>query len=233
MGTSHTYESKHPSITSKLISRLRTLASSCVLAIACSACATAPLQSGSSEEPCSHLGAAVIGTAIGAAAGATLGGARGALAGGAIGGVTGALACEIYISYQSQQVRSPQQTNASYVQAYNANLPALEVLSYETRITPGKRVEPGRRMGVNSVIEVAGTNNAQLAEEIALFDGNNQFVGAHRKNVNSLAGHTGKYSSKFTLSLPENMPQGKYRLDTTLYVNNEIHSQNSQDVWVR
>ena len=108
----------------------------------------------------------------------------------------------------------------------------MEVLSYETLITPGKRVRSGGKIGVNSVVEVAGIGEARLSEEMAIYDSNNMLVRSFLEDVNSFGNSLGKFVSKFAVTLPNEMPEGKYRIDTILYVDGEVFSKNSREIWV-
>lgn len=211
---------------------MRTIACGCALFVACSACTGGSAENGSADADCSHWKTALVGTAVGGGIGAAVGGTRGAAFGGLTGAAAGAIACEIYIRYHSEQVQSDQQTNAKYVQEHSTTLPNMEVLSYETLITPGKRVRSGGKIGVNSVVEVAGIGEARLSEEMAIYDSNNMLVRSFLEDVNSFGNSLGKFVSKFAVTLPNEMPEGKYRIDTILYVDGEVFSKNSREIWV-
>lgn len=177
---------------------------------------------GQAQDPC-NVGAAA---ALGATAGGVLGAlqnnrnrtsknvARGVLVGGAV----AALGCIAVNSY-TRQTKSAAQVEKEYVQA-RGRLPAEpQVLSYQPRLA-NSVVQRGQPIHVKSVVElVPGANRpiTQVREELVVFnqDGEPFKTGSKPLVINS----GGRFENTFELTLPKAASQGRYALQTNLYVN--------------
>lgn len=157
---------------------------------------------------------------LGAVVGTLLGGGTNSLRGAALGAGLGALAC-VAINYQSQQVKSAQQTQTDYKLANKGRLPEMATLvKYETGFTP-PTVRPGQKAQTNSYIEVVpGTKDANplIEEEMTLYKPDGTVLTTARKAV-SATSNAGGFRNSFTIPMPDGVPQGVYPVKTSLYVN--------------
>lgn len=159
---------------------------------------------------------------IGAVVGGLLGGGTNTLRGAALGAGLGAMAC-VAINYQSEQVKSAQQTQTDYKNANKGRLPEMATLvRYETGFTPAS-IRPGQKAQTNSYIEVVpGTKDANpvIEEEMTLYKPDGTVLKTARKAV-SATSNAGGFRNSFTLPMPDGVPQGVYPVKTSLYVNNK------------
>lgn len=166
----------------------------------------------------SECNAAVIGL-VGAVAGALLAKGNDRVRGAALGGGLGALACAAW-NYYVAQTKTADQSAADYKRANAGRLPAqATVAAFDTRMDPNGTIRPGSNMTVTSNIEVVpGTSQANpvIEEELVLTKPDKTTTTA-RKRANP-NGDAGAFQTKFSMTMPEGVPQGAYPVKTTLYV---------------
>ena len=170
-----------------------------------------------------------IAAAVGAVAGALIGGGNDTVKGALIGGAVGALACVAY-NYHVRQVKSAQQVQEDYRAAHQGKLPQDTVVDrYETRFSPAV-IKPGEKTELVSYVQIVQGQDSPtpLVEEAAtLYAPNGKALKTLRKQVNQDAA-SGAFQSTFALALPSGVPQGRYRMDTVLYLNGkEVAKRNT------
>lgn len=166
----------------------------------------------------SECNTAVIGL-VGAVAGGLLAGGKNRVRGAALGGGLAALACAAW-NYQVAQTKTADQSTADYKRANAGRLPAQAVVAaFDTRMDPNGTIRPGSAMTVTSNIEVVpGTSqvNPVIEEELVLTKPDKSTsIARKRANPN---GDAGAFQTKFSMTMPEGVPQGAYPVRTTLYV---------------
>lgn len=170
-----------------------------------------------------------IAAAVGAVAGALIGGGNDTVKGALVGGAVGALACVAY-NYHVRQVKSAQQVQEDYRAAHQGKLPQDTVVDrYETRFSPAV-IKPGEKTELVSYVQIVQGQDSRtpLVEEAAtLYAPNGKALKTLRKQVNQDAA-SGAFQSTFALALPSGVPQGRYRMDTVLYLNGkEVAKRNT------
>ena len=182
-------------------------------------CATPGGGPGNADSGCDPRAAALVGGVIGA----LLGGGSNRLKGAAIGAGLASLAC-VALNYNSRQTKTAAQVQQDYMASNRGQLPTRSAVTrYETNLDSGGVVRPGNRMVVNSEIEVVqGTadNNPVIEEELRLSRPDGRELKRIRKKANANEG-AGGFSTTFSLSMPEGVPQGQYPIQTVLYLNGQ------------
>jgi len=176
-----------------------------------------------------------------AAAGAIIGGllanGNNRVRGAALGAGIASLAC-VGWNYHVRQTKSAAQVQEEYKAANGGELPAQDkVVRFDTQIEPTSSVSPGGKVNVVSNIEVAqGTSDKNLVVEeelIMLLPDHSEVKSRKRANENQ---GPGAFSTTYTLTMPQGVPQGIYPLHTALYVNGNKVSENNlqmQVVWMQ
>lgn len=161
---------------------------------------------------------------LAAGAGALIGGllAQGSnrVRGAALGAGLAALAC-VGWNYNAKQTKSAEQVQKEYKSANREQLPTQsKVTRYDTRFESGAKVAPGGKMTVASNIEVVqGTADQKpvIEEELTLVRPDGSEVKS-RKKANENQG-AGAFSTTYSMTIPEGVPQGEYPVRTALYLN--------------
>lgn len=166
---------------------------------------------------------------LGATAGALVDGERGAY----VGTAAGIAACFV-INAQSRRTRSAQEVEADY-RARHAELPVQpEVVRYDTRLS-APNVRRGEPLKIVSDIEAVDGRNApvqQVKEQIRIYEpGKSQPFKTGEKVASTTSG-SGGYENTFTITFPASMPQGRYAIETDLYVNGERAERGTQQIQV-
>jgi uncharacterized protein YcfJ len=184
-----------------------------------------------SNDPCSNaVGAAVAGALVGALLGAAAGNSRRAGTGAVVGGLVGALAC-MAINSQSRQTKSAAVVEQEYANARGALPPQPQLVSYQTRVDPDGAVRPNSDVRVNSSVEVvrgAGVPIQEVKEEIVLYDTNNKEFKRGTKQLSQGSG--GSYETSWQFKLPDGVTQGRYRVETLMYVNGQLMAKRDNAV---
>lgn len=128
------------------------------------------------------------------------------------------------IGYTSTRTRTNKEVTEEY-EKKTGQLPAnTTVASYRSEVLPGAAVSPGTRVRIKSYIEVVqGRNNrsAELEERLTIWDNEDNTVAL--KSMTKDAGEQGGgYTSEFTFTLPEGLPQGVYPVSSDLMLNGEL-----------
>lgn len=215
--------------------RNRAVVALSVLSLAIYGCASTGNTSGDGTADAGGSGGCNAGVAavIGGVAGALLGGKEHAGRGAAIGAGVAALACVAY-NYQVKQVKTAQQVQQDYKTANKGKLPAMTVVDrYETKFAPAV-IKPGEKAVLTSYVQVVqGANNAaaKVEEEATLYGPDGKALKNARKPVNQDAS-SGAFQTTFSLPMPSGVPQGVYRMDTTLYLDGKETAKRSAQLQV-
>ncbi|WP_233809234.1 hypothetical protein [Paraburkholderia sp. HP33-1] len=158
------------------------------------------------------------------AAGALIGAAAGNGKGAAIGAGAGAAAC-VAIHFAMRKTRDAPQVEADYLRAHGGQLPAQPIIYRADLSTqPSQVVEHGSRFLVVSNIEAVRGQSTQindLSAELRLYGyGKTEPLIVHRQDVSRDTG-SGAYEAQFNVELPNGMPQGRYRVETVYFVNQQ------------
>lgn len=180
----------------------------------------------------SECNAALIGV-VGAIAGALLSNGNNRVRGAALGGGLGALVCAAW-NYHAAQIKTADQSVADYKRANAGRVPEQAVVtSFNTRMAPNGTIRPGGNMTVTSNIEVVpGTTQTKpvIEEELVLTKPDKTTTTA-RKRANP-NGEGGAFETKFSMTMPEGIPQGTYPVKTTLYVDGRASRVNDLNLQV-
>ena len=131
---------------------------------------------------------------------------------------------DLFISFNTKEVSSDKEVNDDYLKN-NKKLPKEPTVTfYKTNIDPGKVVPVGKPTIINSQLTViAGRSSSKvdIKEKIVFFDNddNTKEVRSLIKKVNKKTKKAGGFENSFTFTLPVGMPQGVYKIKTSLIVN--------------
>lgn len=184
---------------------------------------------GNAERACNP----VVAGGIGAALGALIGGKGDRVAGAAVGAAVGALAC-VAFNHHSEQVKTAKQVDEDYRRAHGGKLPDKPtVVRYTSTFDPAS-IKAGSEAKLTSYIEVTGGRDAAaplVEEEIALYKPDGGLVRKARKPVAEQAA-AGAFKNTFTIPMPEGVPQGDYKVTTSLYVDGVVVDSNDSKLQV-
>lgn len=221
------------------MTKSKTIQRVCVCAVTVAylaGCAAPGDKGGASSEGCNTAMSAAVGGGIALLLNAAVGDSRNNAQAAALGAAAGAGLC-LYV--KSQQVKTAAQADADYRQRNGALPPEPRIVSYSTA-SASPTVRRGDKFEVNSNFELVNgsrTKVTDVKEELTLIgpDGKTMQSGSKPVAVKSDDVKTaGAYNNKFTLTIPKNIPEGKYSVQTKLFVNGNELARNSnatQMVW--
>ncbi len=208
--------------------RSRAVASSVAVALLLTACAAPQRGGGSStatSDPCDTTRSAAAGALAGALIGALTGNSRSAAIGAVAGGLIGGLAC-VAINSQSRQTKSAAVVEQDYTRSRGA-LPAQpQLVSYQTRVDPTGTIRPNTDVRVKTNVEIVRGYSVpvrEVKEEIVLYDTQNKEFKRAAKVLNEGSG--GSYETDWQFKLPSGVTQGRYTVQTLMYVNGQVVAQ--------
>jgi len=191
-------------------------------------------QQGAVDDPCNVGQSAVAGAALGALLGViTDGSPDAAVRGAAIGAGAGAIACYV-MRLNSRQTKTAAQAQKDFLRT-NARLPSQpKVVMYSPQLSSAV-TQRGKPFYVTSTLELIDGSAAkvnEVREELVIFSPDGTPFRAGGKPFTATS--AGRFENSFELTLPQSAPQGKYRLQTKVYVNgNQMASRDlgTQVVW--
>lgn len=143
------------------------------------------------------------------------------------------LIVNMIIEYSTEQTKTEEQVSKEFEEE-NGALPATTtVSSYQTSILPGASVRPGTQVSVKSVIAVVPGQDratAKIEETLTIYDSEDSSQALKSMTKPAAENSGGEFSSQFTFTLPEGMPQGIYPIRSTLALNGEIAGDNQQQL---
>lgn len=188
-----------------------------------------PLASRRDEGGCNPVAAGVIGAVLGAMAGKGKGHAVGAAAGAGI----GAAACVAY-NYHVRQLRSAPSVEQEHRTRFG-DLPAQNTVdSYRSELNPSSTVLAGRPSTMRSnivVLQGQQDRSPRLAEEIVIYGPDGRVLKRARKDASQVAG-TGEYQTDFDINLPKGVVGGRWKVRSTLYMDERAVGTNDVDMLV-
>jgi hypothetical protein len=136
-------------------------------------------------------------------------------------GLVGWLIC-VGWEYNTKQTKAAAEVENDYKVQNQGRLPTrTTVLTYETILGESGRVSPGQKLVVSSTIEIVqGTAERQVVveEELRLSRPDGGDLRTARKAANEIKGG-GQYKTTFIVTMPEGVEQGRYPVQTTLFIN--------------
>lgn len=182
------------------------------------------------DNECSASTAAIIGGILGA----LLTDGKNRVRGAALGAGLASLACVAW-NYNSKQTKTAAQVEQEYKVANAGQLPVRSTVTrYESSLESGGTIARGKEMLVASNIEIVqGTADKSpvIEEEFQLSGTDGKEIKRTRKKANDNQG-AGGYSTRFSIKMPEGVPQGEYPVQTVLYVNGERVAEKNLKVQV-
>jgi hypothetical protein len=142
---------------------------------------------------------------------------------------------DMVVEYQTQKVSDESKVIAEYKEKYKTLPPKPIASVYTTQTLPGKVVEPGKKVKIQSDIEVvpgAQKQEALIEERITIFDNedNSKELKNLTKPVNAQTKRAGRYKNEFAFQLPEGLPQGVYPIKTALMIDGVEAKTASNDI---
>lgn len=144
---------------------------------------------------------------------------------------------DLVIDFQTKQISSDKEVNDEYIKK-NKSLPKEPTVTfYKTSIDPGKVVAVGKPTVINSQLTVvAGRNSSKMdiEEKIVFFDNDDSTkeINSLVKKVNTKNKVAGTFENSFTFTLPVGMPQGVYKIKTSIVVDGVESSPQDNEMQV-
>lgn len=136
-----------------------------------------------------------------------------------------AFGCYVFNSYQTNQTRSAREVSDEYVKAKGALPDAPMVKTYTTTLTPQTAVRKGGKLTMASDIEVIPGRNSsavRIDEELVIRDSvGDIWAGPRKKQANERSNAAGRYTTLFDLPIRNDMQQGRYTYEKTLYLDGQ------------
>ncbi|KGJ94793.1 hypothetical protein [Colwellia psychrerythraea] len=130
---------------------------------------------------------------------------------------------DLFIDFKTEEVNSEKEVKEAYLKS-NKSLPKKPTVTfYKTNVDPGKIVPVGKPTTINSQLTVVAgskSSNVDIEEKIVFFDNDDDTkeVRSLVKKVNEKTKQAGAFENSFTFTLPVGMPQGVYKIKTSLIV---------------
>ncbi len=142
---------------------------------------------------------------------------------------------DMVVEYQTQKVSDESKVIAEYKEKYKTLPPKPVASMYTTQTLPGKVVEPGKKVKIQSEIEVvpgSQQKEALIEERISIFDNedNTKELKNMTKQVNAQTKRGGRYKNEFSFQLPEGLPQGVYPIKTDLLIDGQAAKSANNDI---
>lgn len=133
---------------------------------------------------------------------------------------------DMIVEHRAKKVADEEGVVSSYKNQHQS-LPEKAVASvYNTNALPGSVVQPGKKVLIQSDIEVVpgrAQPRTRIQERLAIYDNedHSKELKSLTKDVNEGTQRAGRFTNEFTFTLPEGLPQGVYPIKTTLILNGE------------
>lgn len=140
--------------------------------------------------------------------------------GAAIGALGGMAAC-FAINARSVQTQTKEQVDTQYKEQRSA---APRVVSYQTNIRPAETVARGKPFQiVSDIVALDGRSQpvSQISETVRLYSPEGGAPFKEATKVANPSGGGGGYQNTFTITMPDGVPSGAYRIETSLMLNNQ------------
>jgi hypothetical protein len=142
---------------------------------------------------------------------------------------------DMVVEYNTQKVSDESKVIAEYKEKYKTLPPKPVASLYTTQTLPGKVVEPGKKVKIQSEIEVvpgSQQKEALIEERISIFDNedHSKELKNMTKQVNAQTKRGGRYKNEFSFQLPEGLPQGVYPIKTALLIDGQSAKTADNDI---
>ncbi len=133
---------------------------------------------------------------------------------------------DMIVEHRAKKVADEEGVVSSYKNQHQS-LPEKAVASvYNTNALPGSVVQPGKKVLIQSDIEVVpgrAQPRTRIQERLAIYDNedHSKELKSLTKDVNEGTQRAGRFTNEFTFTLPEGIPQGVYPIKPTLILNGE------------
>lgn len=149
--------------------------------------------------------------------------------------VAAKIIADMVVEYQTQKVSDENKVIAEYKEKYKTLPPKPVASVYTTQTLPGKVVEPGKKVKIQSEIEVvpgSEQKEALIEERISIYDNedNTKELKNMTKPVNAQTKRGGRYKNEFSFQLPEGLPQGVYPIKTALLIDGQAAKTANNDI---
>lgn len=149
--------------------------------------------------------------------------------------VAAKLITDMVVEYQTQKVSDESKVIAEYKEKYKTLPPKPIASLYTTQTLPGKVVAPGKKVKIQSEIEVvpgAEKQEALIEERIGIYDNEDHAkeLKGMTKQVNAQTKRGGRYKNEFSFQLPEGLPQGVYPIKTSLLIDGQSAKTADNDI---
>lgn len=149
--------------------------------------------------------------------------------------VAAKIIADMVVEYQTQKVSDENAVIAEYKGKYKTLPPKPVASVYTTQTLPGKVVEPGKKVKIQSEIEVvpgSQQKEALIEERISIYDNedNTKELKNMTKPVNAQTKRGGRYKNEFSFQLPEGLPQGVYPIKTALLIDGQAAKTANNDI---
>lgn len=179
----------------------------------------------SGGDECNAVTAGAMGAVVGGLLGAAIDGNNGATKGAAAGALVGSIGCIAY-NYQTEQTKTAQQVNQEY-QTSHGNLPATpKVVDHKIAFSKSTaaRGKDNIKISSNSIIvDGASQPVTKVEEKLVIVDQQGNKKPISTKSPTNKSG--GEYVNTFEITPPEKMAEGKYKIESDIYVNGKLASQ--------
>ena len=201
----------------------------CCLAVAglfsgCAITGSGTGQSAAQEaDPCNPVVAALMGGVAGAIFGSQIEKPN-VGAGAAIGATLAAVACGLYNTVTTKQLKSAQQADADFKRANAGRLPDTPTVTTYNAAIESTRYTRGQKARIKSVAELVNGSREPIRsvrEEMVMIDVDGTVNEKTRKDKPFTATEGGRFENTFEFTFPEQAPQRRYDFMTRLYVNDK------------
>lgn len=170
--------------------------------------------------------------AAGAAAGASVSSSKDRGTGALVGTAAGIAACFV-INAKTIQTQTSEQVEQQYKTGGKKITSEPQVVSYQTSIKPGATIKRGQPIQVvSNIVAIDGSSQpvTEIKEEVRLFEpGATTPLKEGTKVANQKPG-SGGYENTFTVNLDKQVPQGIYRIETSVLLNGKAVNTRTNDV---
>ena len=154
-------------------------------------------------------------------------GSRDANAGGgaAIGAVLAGIACGIYNTVSTKQVKTAQQADTDFRKANGGRLPDVPAVTAYDASMESNQYRRGQTAKIKSVAELVNGSREPIRsvrEEVVMLDTEGKPLEGNKKDKPFTATAGGRFENTFEFKFPEQAPQRRYDFMTRLYVNDKM-----------
>lgn len=146
--------------------------------------------------------------------------------------VAAKLMYDMVIDYRTEQVQNDKEISAEYIDKFGKLPKKSDLFEYGTTLDPVNIMEAGTDVDIQSKVKVVvGTKEkkVKVEERLDVYDNEdpNKVINTLTKTVHE--GKGGEYRNYFKFNLPKGLPQGIYKMKTTVFMDGkEANNVNSE-----